>query len=70
MTVQQQLARIIETGGASCFFFVFCFDGQQHASRTLPSMLNRNSVRANAVDGRSTVSVSRVRITRRTTLKP
>lgn len=65
---QQQFALIVETGGVSRFFF--CFDGQQHASRIFPSMLQRKLVRANAVDGRSTAKVSRVKITRRTTAKP
>ena len=35
---QQQLARIVEVGGASCFVR---FDGQQQVCRTFPSMLQR-----------------------------
>jgi hypothetical protein len=65
--VQQQLVPIVETGGDWRFF---AFAGQQHASRTRPSMLHKKLVRANAAEGSSTTSVSKIGITRRTSPQP
>lgn len=67
VTLQQQLARIVEIGGASC---LFGFGGQQHDCRIWPSMLHKKLVRANADDGSSTASAKSVRITRRTVSQP